>query len=576
MVGRLRSKDVSAPANTANSSEPSTSRQQPAHDPGTTSLDPGSDSDTGRDIPPGPQRGKNGPGALKHVCHQCRKKKWVVDFKEGKSADLTRLSKCLFCELQLTIEKQAGQIRTYEKALEEMRAEMSSQEKRFGEKIDCLRAEFDLERAIAAAAPAPGIRSPTSLPAQLVSRLETQESRTDLISRRISFLEKTRSNGVGESVTERGGRREASVKKHSPAVSYAAAVKSTPKVAKVARDLNNNEAVAVVKKTRSERRRAKPQASRVEVPPASRPANLLVGDSLVGKQAGSRFRQLRQENGVLSFPGAKIDRICSEIARLDIDRSSTLIVSVGGNDLFLPNKRSGNTERIAKDFERLLQSIKKKVNRAVVVGLLPRKFGSREQYSKAFWLNGRLSSLCKAYSLRYLNLWNTFFGRDELYCRDGIHFSGRGCTLFAEQLNRKLFKPLKDRRVPSKEVKEKRKRKRRGKKKSARSVQPPTTNLPPVTPATSAAGIGVKPKTPVSTAPKPGTAKRYRSQTVTPEDVAVKRHRMNCSGSNKEVINLDPSDPDDPSDSSGGFETAADKDEQGNGQASGVLQGTSG
>ena len=42
---------------------------------------------------------------LKHVCPECNVNKWIVDFKEGCSADLTRKSICLFCQQGNELEK---------------------------------------------------------------------------------------------------------------------------------------------------------------------------------------------------------------------------------------------------------------------------------------------------------------------------------------------------------------------------------------------------------------------------------------------------------------------------------------
>ena len=42
---------------------------------------------------------------LKHVCPDCKINKWIIDYKEGCAADLTRQSVCLFCQQAKEIEK---------------------------------------------------------------------------------------------------------------------------------------------------------------------------------------------------------------------------------------------------------------------------------------------------------------------------------------------------------------------------------------------------------------------------------------------------------------------------------------
>ena len=209
----------------------------------------------------------------------------------------------------------------------------------------------------------------------------------------------------------------------------------------------------------------------------------------------------------------------------------------------------------------MLGAIKSKVNRAIVVGLLPRKYASREQYGRAQAINGRLSNLCRTYSLRYLDLWNLFFGRDDLFWKDGIHFSGRGGNLFAEQMAVKLFRPLKVNPNEEKVNKSRRRKGRQALRKASKPVQEVLSTDAPVSSAKSrrrrvlstdasvsssaqeratprqevlladalvdsAAGTGDSQDTPAVVATVSGAnAKRGRSQTVSPQDAASKRSR---------------------------------------------------
>ena len=123
-------------------------------------------------IPPGPQKGKNGPAVLKHECFKCQKKKWTVDFKEGKAADLTRCSTCLFCDLSDTIEKQASKISRYEQDLQELRKAMDRQEQQCEEKLRALQEKMERTSAYAT----PCIPSQVESPGALESPFEVQES----------------------------------------------------------------------------------------------------------------------------------------------------------------------------------------------------------------------------------------------------------------------------------------------------------------------------------------------------------------------------------------------------------------
>ena len=201
-------------------------------------------------------------------------------------------------------------------------------------------------------------------------------------------------------------------------------------------------------KNRRRRRRRKRSVTK-EVDPAARQQckctrapNLLVGDSLVAREAGRFFSQLRPANSSQTFPGARVKKVTEKVAKLNLHRDSTLLLTFGGNDLFLKNRRCGSSERIVRDFDQLIKTAKSKTSRLIVVGLVPRNYCTREEYSRALGVSRRLKSLCKSYSIRFIDPWATFYGRDNLFQRDGTHFSSHGARVFAQLLNKRLFKPV--------------------------------------------------------------------------------------------------------------------------------------
>ena len=76
--------------------------------------------------------------------------------------------------------------------------------------------------------------------------------------------------------------------------------------------------------------------------------------------------------------GPPIRRLIEEVASLDLNRDSTLLLSVGGNDVFPKNARHGPSETTVRDLDHLLETAKSKVNRCVVMGILPRKYRTNE------------------------------------------------------------------------------------------------------------------------------------------------------------------------------------------------------
>ena len=47
-------------------------------------------------------------------------------------------------------------------------------------------------------------------------------------------------------------------------------------------------------------------------------------------------------------------------------------------------------------------------------------------------VNGMVKRLCKEEEVGYVDLWDSFVGKEEMYARDGLHPSGKGAAVFAE------------------------------------------------------------------------------------------------------------------------------------------------
>ena len=55
--------------------------------------------------------------------------------------------------------------------------------------------------------------------------------------------------------------------------------------------------------------------------------------------------------------------------------------------------------------------------------------------SKRMAVNGMVKRGCKEEEVGYVNLWDSFVGKEEMYARDGLHLSGKGAAVFAEGLS---------------------------------------------------------------------------------------------------------------------------------------------
>ena len=50
-------------------------------------------------------------------------------------------------------------------------------------------------------------------------------------------------------------------------------------------------------------------------------------------------------------------------------------------------------------------------------------------------VNGMVKRLCKEEEVGYVDLWDSFVGKEDMYARDGLHLSGKGAAVFPEGLS---------------------------------------------------------------------------------------------------------------------------------------------
>ena len=65
-------------------------------------------------------------------------------------------------------------------------------------------------------------------------------------------------------------------------------------------------------------------------------------------------------------------------------------------------------------------------------------FGNRIQgyrNSKRMAVNGMVERLCMEEEVGYVDFWDSFVVKEEMYMRDDLHLSGKGAAVFAEGLS---------------------------------------------------------------------------------------------------------------------------------------------
>ena len=99
------------------------------------------------------------------------------------------------------------------------------------------------------------------------------------------------------------------------------------------------------------------------------------------------------------------------------------MVHVGTN-----NTDKEGTTAIVEKYRNLLQKTKQaRAGQIILSGILP-VFGNRIQgysNSKRMAVNGMVKRLCKEEEVGYVDLWDSFVGKEKMYVRDGLNLSGK-------------------------------------------------------------------------------------------------------------------------------------------------------
>ena len=158
---------------------------------------------------------------------------------------------------------------------------------------------------------------------------------------------------------------------------------------------------------------------------------IYVGDSIVRK-TDSRLN--KGEDVVVCLPGARIEHVTARVEKImGRGKGGTILVHIGTN-----NADKEGTTAIVDKYSKLLKKTKEaRVGQIILSGILP-VFGNRidgYRNSKRMAINGMVKRLCKEEDVGYVDLWDSFVGKEEMYLRDGLHLSGKGAAVFAEGLS---------------------------------------------------------------------------------------------------------------------------------------------
>ena len=135
------------------------------------------------------------------------------------------------------------------------------------------------------------------------------------------------------------------------------------------------------------------------------------------------------------LPGAGVQDVVEKFKRVvkGTGKEAIVVVHVGVNDVC---KKGLGSEELVRRYKELLREIKESGRRCIVSGVLPRQKVGGKWLSHALGLNDRLRRMCGEWKVGFMDEWDRFYGRQELYAMDGIHFSRKGVSELSECLER--------------------------------------------------------------------------------------------------------------------------------------------
>ena len=119
----------------------------------------------------------------------------------------------------------------------------------------------------------------------------------------------------------------------------------------------------------------------------------------------------------MCLPGARIEHVTERVEKImgRGNGGTIILVHVGTNN----TGKEGTTAIV-------------ELGQITVSGILP-VCGNRIQgYRNSKRMAERL---CREEDVGYVDMWDSFVGNEELYFRDGLHFSGKGAAVLAEGLS---------------------------------------------------------------------------------------------------------------------------------------------
>ena len=152
----------------------------------------------------------------------------------------------------------------------------------------------------------------------------------------------------------------------------------------------------------------------------------LFGDSQVKGLHSHLNKSSMRGVKVTTLPGKGNKDIRRAVEKSTVDKSGVAIIIASGNDLYTRHGSVGNTTPIILDVMGAVDDAALKAHRRVVVGIIPRLRWSTVAYSKNIGINNSLKYLCSEAGVTFVDPYEEFFDRPDLFQKDGVHLNEKG------------------------------------------------------------------------------------------------------------------------------------------------------
>ena len=158
----------------------------------------------------------------------------------------------------------------------------------------------------------------------------------------------------------------------------------------------------------------------------------LVGDSIIRQQHVEFCSRAPSSRKRFCIPGAGLDDVMSAVEEVTAgaNNNTLYVFHAGTNDI-----SRTRSEALLEKYRTLIRQYRMKSSNIIISGILPRISAERAFYNKAYSVNNRLKSLCLQENVNFINTWDHFYKKSDLFANDGLHLNPVGSARLGRLLS---------------------------------------------------------------------------------------------------------------------------------------------